>query len=82
MCTATTINSGLVELGLAVEFGISLHVPFWVSKFFTDDFGVPIPTRELFWSLILTLLIPLILGKCGVHLPELEELIVNSYIQI
>ena len=42
---------------------LAIQVPFWISKFFTDDFGVPIPTRELFWSLILTLLIPLILGK-------------------
>lgn len=42
---------------------LAIQVPFWISKFFADDFGVPIPTRELFWSLILTLLIPLILGK-------------------
>ncbi|KAM3692866.1 hypothetical protein ACB098_08G119800 [Castanea mollissima] len=52
-CMPTTLSSGVALT----------QVPFWISKFFADDFGVPIPTRELFWSLILTLLIPLILGK-------------------
>ena len=42
---------------------LTIQVPFWISKFFADGFGVPIPTRELFWSLIFTLLIPLVLGK-------------------
>ncbi|KAK7845637.1 putative sodium/metabolite cotransporter bass4 [Quercus suber] len=75
-CMPTTLSSGvaltqLVDGNSALALALTvmsnllgiLTVPFWISKFFTDDFGVPIPTRELFWSLILTLLIPLILGK-------------------
>lgn len=42
---------------------LTMQVPFWISQFFADGFGVPIPARELFWSLIFTLLIPLVLGK-------------------
>ncbi|GMY15825.1 probable sodium/metabolite cotransporter BASS4, chloroplastic isoform X1 [Fagus crenata] len=75
-CMPTTLSSGVAltqlvsgnsALALAMTvmsnlLGI-LTVPFWISKFFADGFGVPIPTRELFWSLILTLLIPLVLGK-------------------
>lgn len=75
-CMPTTLSSGvaltqLVDGNSALALALTvmsnllgiLTVPFWISKFFTDDFGVPIPTRELFGSLILTLLIPLILGK-------------------
>ncbi|KAM3692868.1 hypothetical protein ACB098_08G119800 [Castanea mollissima] len=75
-CMPTTLSSGvaltqLVDGNSALALAMTvmsnllgiLTVPFWISKFFADDFGVPIPTRELFWSLILTLLIPLILGK-------------------
>ncbi|XP_050280669.1 probable sodium/metabolite cotransporter BASS4, chloroplastic isoform X2 [Quercus robur] len=75
-CMPTTLSSGvaltqLVDGNSALALALTvmsnllgiLTVPFWISKFFTDDFGVAIPTRELFWSLILTLLIPLILGK-------------------
>ncbi|XP_056165244.1 probable sodium/metabolite cotransporter BASS4, chloroplastic [Syzygium oleosum] len=39
------------------------YVPFWVSKFFADGFGVSIPTEKLFWSLMYTLLAPSVLGK-------------------
>ncbi|XP_050280672.1 probable sodium/metabolite cotransporter BASS4, chloroplastic isoform X3 [Quercus robur] len=79
-CMPTTLSSGvaltqLVDGNSALALALTvmsnllgiLTVPFWISKFFTDDFGVAIPTRELFWSLILTLLIPLILGKVWQH---------------
>lgn len=38
-------------------------MPFSISKFIADGVGVTVPTKQLFKSLVLTLLIPLILGK-------------------
>ncbi|KAK9912014.1 hypothetical protein M0R45_035888 [Rubus argutus] len=40
-----------------------LIVPFSISKFIGDGVGVSVPTKQLLKSLVLTLLIPLILGK-------------------
>ncbi|EEF38515.1 bile acid:sodium symporter, putative [Ricinus communis] len=75
-CVPTTLTSGVAltqlvggntALALAMTvisnlLGV-LTVPFWVSKFLADGFGVSIPTKNLFWSLIFTLLVPLVLGK-------------------
>ncbi|KAG6629667.1 hypothetical protein CIPAW_14G101100 [Carya illinoinensis] len=75
-CMPTTLSSGVAltqlvggnsALALAMTVISNLlailAVPFWISNVFADGFGVSIPTRELFWSLIFTLLFPLILGK-------------------
>uniref|UniRef100_A0A2P2K7X4 Putative sodium/metabolite cotransporter BASS4ic isoform X3 n=1 Tax=Rhizophora mucronata TaxID=61149 RepID=A0A2P2K7X4_RHIMU len=40
-----------------------LIVPFSISKFIAAGVGVSVPTKQLFRSLVLTLLIPLVLGK-------------------
>nr|CAN79957.1 hypothetical protein VITISV_017152 [Vitis vinifera] len=40
-----------------------LIVPFSISKFIADGVGVSVPTKQLLRSLVVTLLIPLILGK-------------------
>ncbi|KAM5550662.1 putative sodium/metabolite cotransporter BASS4, chloroplastic [Rosa sericea] len=75
-CMPTTLSSGVAltqlagansALALAMTvisnlLGI-LIVPFSVSKFIADGAGLSVPTKQLFKSLILTLLIPLILGK-------------------
>ncbi|KAL6223574.1 hypothetical protein ACLB2K_006959 [Fragaria x ananassa] len=75
-CMPTTLSSGVAltqlagantALALAMTvisnlLGI-LIVPFSISKFIADGVGVSVPTKQLFKSLVLTLLIPLILGK-------------------
>ncbi|XP_048428619.1 probable sodium/metabolite cotransporter BASS4, chloroplastic isoform X3 [Pyrus x bretschneideri] len=75
-CMPTTLSSGVAltqlagansALALAMTvisnlLGI-LIVPFSISKFVADGVGVSVPTKQLFKSLVLTLLIPLILGK-------------------
>ncbi|XP_024185458.2 probable sodium/metabolite cotransporter BASS4, chloroplastic isoform X2 [Rosa chinensis] len=75
-CMPTTLSSGVAltqlagansALALAMTvisnlLGI-LIVPFSVSKFIADGAGLSVPTKQLFISLFLTLLIPLILGK-------------------
>ncbi|XP_010686026.2 probable sodium/metabolite cotransporter BASS4, chloroplastic isoform X2 [Beta vulgaris subsp. vulgaris] len=75
-CMPTTLNGGVAltqlvggnsALALAltvisVLIGI-LTVPLWITKFVADGFGVTIPTWPLFQSLVLTLIVPLILGK-------------------
>ncbi|ONK77589.1 uncharacterized protein A4U43_C02F8200 [Asparagus officinalis] len=75
-CMPTTLSSGVAltnlvggnsALALAMTvisnlLGI-IFVPFSLSKFIGAGAGVAIPTAELFKSLILTLLVPLILGK-------------------
>lgn len=75
-CMPTTLSSGVAltqlaggnsALALAMTvisnlLGILL-VPFSISKFIADGVGVTVPTKQLFKSLVLTLLIPLILGK-------------------
>ncbi|KAG7561056.1 putative sodium bile acid cotransporter [Arabidopsis thaliana x Arabidopsis arenosa] len=40
-----------------------LTIPFWVSRYIAGGVGVSFPTDQLFRSLIVTLLIPLIIGK-------------------
>ncbi|KAF8397906.1 hypothetical protein HHK36_016831 [Tetracentron sinense] len=40
-----------------------LTVPLSVSKFIVDGFGIWVPTEQMFRSLVITLLVPLILGK-------------------
>ncbi|KAG7947577.1 hypothetical protein I3843_14G102000 [Carya illinoinensis] len=75
-CMPTTLSSGVAltqlvggnsALALAMTVISNLlailTVPFWISNVFADGFGVSIPTGELFWSLIFTLLVPLVLGK-------------------
>lgn len=72
----TTLNGGvaLTQLvggnsALALALTISsvllgiLTVPLWITKFFADGFGVAIPSWQLFRSLLLILIVPLILGK-------------------
>ncbi|XP_057980147.1 probable sodium/metabolite cotransporter BASS4, chloroplastic [Malania oleifera] len=75
-CMPTTLSSGVAltqlaggnsALALAMTvisnlLGI-LIVPFSISKFIADGVGVSVPTKQLFKSLVVTLLIPLILGK-------------------
>ncbi|KAJ4720604.1 putative Bile acid:sodium symporter [Melia azedarach] len=75
-CMPTTLSSGVAltllaggnsALALAMTvisnlLGIMI-VPFSISKFIAAGVGVSIPTKQLFRSLVLTLLIPLILGK-------------------
>ncbi|KAJ8440764.1 hypothetical protein Cgig2_005495 [Carnegiea gigantea] len=52
-CMPTTLSSG-----------VSLtQVPFSISKLVASGVGISIPTKQLFRSLVITLLIPLILGK-------------------
>ncbi|KAK2973937.1 hypothetical protein RJ640_001405 [Escallonia rubra] len=43
-----------------------LIVPFTISKFIAAGVGVSFPAKQLFRSLILTLLVPLLLGKVAV----------------
>lgn len=75
-CMPTTLNGGvaLTQLvggnsALALALTVTsvllgmLTVPLWITKFFADGFGVAIPTWQLFQSLILILIVPLILGK-------------------
>ncbi|XP_030526711.1 probable sodium/metabolite cotransporter BASS4, chloroplastic [Rhodamnia argentea] len=75
-CMPTTLSSGVAltqlaggnsALALAMTvisnlLGI-LIVPFSLSKLIADGVGVTVPTKQLFKSLVLTLLFPLILGK-------------------
>ncbi|KAI3427711.1 uncharacterized protein J3R85_009283 [Psidium guajava] len=75
-CMPTTLSSGVAltqlaggnsALALAMTvisnlLGI-LIVPFSISKFIADGVGITVPTKQLFKSLVLTLLFPLILGK-------------------
>ncbi|CAK9141692.1 unnamed protein product [Ilex paraguariensis] len=75
-CMPTTLSSGVAltrlaggnsALALAMTLisnllGI-LIVPFSISKFIAAGVGLSVPTKQLFKSLVLTLLVPLILGK-------------------
>ncbi|XVF41321.1 hypothetical protein PTKIN_Ptkin01aG0271200 [Pterospermum kingtungense] len=75
-CMPTTLSSGVAltqlaggnaALALAMTvisnmLGI-LIIPFSISKFIADGVGVSVPTAQLLKSLILTLLVPLIIGK-------------------
>ncbi|XP_006436613.2 probable sodium/metabolite cotransporter BASS4, chloroplastic [Citrus clementina] len=75
-CMPTTLSSGVAlthlaggnsALALAMTIisnllGIMI-VPFSISKFIAAGVGISVPTKQLFKSLVLTLLIPLILGK-------------------
>lgn len=75
-CMPTTLSSGVAltrlaggnsALALAMTvisnlLGI-LIVPFTISKFIAAGVGASVPTKELLKSLVLTLLLPLILGK-------------------
>ncbi|CAJ2673456.1 unnamed protein product [Trifolium pratense] len=75
-CMPTTLSSGVAltqlagansALALAMTvisnlLGI-LIVPFSIRKFVASGVGVTLPTKQLFKSLVLTILIPLILGK-------------------
>ncbi|XP_027365447.1 probable sodium/metabolite cotransporter BASS4, chloroplastic isoform X2 [Abrus precatorius] len=75
-CMPTTLSSGVAltqlaggnsALALAMTvisnmLGI-LIVPLSITKFVADGVGVTLPTKQLFKSLVLTILIPLILGK-------------------
>ncbi|KAJ0103490.1 hypothetical protein Patl1_05900 [Pistacia atlantica] len=75
-CMPTTLSSGVAltllaggnsALALAMTvisnlLGI-LIVPFSISRFIASGVGVSVPTEQLLRSLVLTLLVPLILGK-------------------
>ncbi|KAI4295065.1 hypothetical protein MLD38_040673 [Melastoma candidum] len=75
-CMPTTLSSGVAltqlaggnsALALAMTvlsnlLGI-LIIPFSIAKFIASGVGVSVPTEQLFKSLVLTLLVPLILGK-------------------
>ncbi|XP_071930196.1 probable sodium/metabolite cotransporter BASS4, chloroplastic isoform X2 [Coffea arabica] len=52
-CMPTTLSSGIALT----------RIPFSISKFIASGVGVSVPTEQLFRSLFLTLLVPLILGK-------------------
>ncbi|XP_074290086.1 putative sodium/metabolite cotransporter BASS4, chloroplastic [Silene latifolia] len=75
-CMPTSLSSGVSLTQLAKgNFALALAmtvisnllgilvVPFTVSKFVGAGVGISIPTEQLFKSLVITLLIPLILGK-------------------
>lgn len=75
-CMPTTLSSGVSLTQLAGgNFALALAmtvisnllgilvVPFSISKFVASGVGISIPTKQLFRSLVITLLIPLILGK-------------------
>ncbi|KAL1191466.1 putative sodium/metabolite cotransporter BASS4 [Cardamine amara subsp. amara] len=75
-CMPTTLSSGVAlthlaggnaALALAVTVASNLlgilTIPFWVSRYIAGGVGVSFPTDQLFRSLIITLLIPLIIGK-------------------
>ncbi|KAL4576744.1 hypothetical protein LXL04_012843 [Taraxacum kok-saghyz] len=75
-CMPTTLSSGVAltrlaggncALALAMTVTSSLlailMVPFSISKLIASGLGASVPTEQLFRRLILTLLIPLILGK-------------------
>ncbi|CAI0442385.1 unnamed protein product [Linum tenue] len=75
-CMPTTLSSGVAltqlaggnsALALAMTVISSLlgilMVPFSIAKYVATGVGVTVPTKELFRSLVTTLLIPLILGK-------------------
>ncbi|KAJ4831742.1 putative sodium/metabolite cotransporter bass4, chloroplastic [Turnera subulata] len=75
-CMPTTLSSGVAltqlaggnsALALAITLisnllGI-LIVPFSISRFIASGVGISVPTKQLFKSLVLTLLVPLIIGK-------------------
>ncbi|XP_026427479.1 probable sodium/metabolite cotransporter BASS4, chloroplastic [Papaver somniferum] len=75
-CMPTTLSSGVAltqlaggntTLALAITvisnlIGI-LTVPLSISKFIADGVGVSVPTKQLFKSLVVTLVVPLVLGK-------------------
>ncbi|KAI3942132.1 hypothetical protein MKW98_003731 [Papaver atlanticum] len=75
-CMPTTLSSGVAltqlaggntALALAITvisnlIGI-LTVPLSISKFIADGVGVSVPTKQLFKSLVVTLVVPLVLGK-------------------
>ncbi|CAI9273168.1 unnamed protein product [Lactuca saligna] len=75
-CMPTTLSSGVAltrlaggncALALAMTVTSSLlaimMVPFSISKLIASGLGASVPTEQLFRRLIITLLIPLILGK-------------------
>uniref|UniRef100_A0A7N0VIR6 Probable sodium/metabolite cotransporter BASS4, chloroplastic n=1 Tax=Kalanchoe fedtschenkoi TaxID=63787 RepID=A0A7N0VIR6_KALFE len=75
-CVPTTLSSGValtqlvggnsaLALSLTVVSNLLgiLTVPFWVSSLLATGVGASVPTGELFWSLVSTLLLPLLLGK-------------------
>lgn len=82
-CMPTTLSSGVAltrlaggnsALALAMTLisnllGI-LIIPFSISKFIAAGVGVSVPTEQLFRSLVLTLLVPLILGKVARELSK------------
>ncbi|KAI3470605.1 hypothetical protein Pfo_027268 [Paulownia fortunei] len=82
-CMPTTLSSGVAltrlaggnsALALAMTvisnlLGI-LIIPFSISKFVAAGVGVSVPTERLLRSLVLTLLVPLILGKVARELSK------------
>lgn len=75
-CMPTTLSSGVSLTQLAGgNFALALAmttisnllgilvVPFTITKFVAAGVGISIPTKLLFRSLIMTLLVPLVLGK-------------------
>ncbi|KFK34868.1 hypothetical protein AALP_AA5G203900 [Arabis alpina] len=75
-CMPTTLSSGVAlthlaggnsALALAMTVASNLlgilTIPFWVSRYIAGGVGVSFPTDQLFRSLIVTLLVPLIIGK-------------------
>ncbi|KAF9607456.1 hypothetical protein IFM89_035594 [Coptis chinensis] len=100
-CMPTTLSSGVAltqlvggnsALALAMTvisnlLGIFM-VPFSLSKFIADGVGVSVPTEQLLRSLLITLLVPLVLGKdwAGKHVvrglgPGLDKPTVGNYVQ-
>ncbi|KAF7149150.1 hypothetical protein RHSIM_Rhsim03G0099700 [Rhododendron simsii] len=80
ICMPTTLSSGVAltrlaggnsALALAMTVVSSLLgilvVPFSISMFIANGVGVSVPTEQLFRSLILTLLVPLLVGKEYAH---------------
>ncbi|CAN7039549.1 unnamed protein product, partial [Brassica rapa subsp. trilocularis] len=60
LALAVTVASNLLGILTGSTY---LSIPFWVSRYIAGGVGVSFPTDQLFRSLIVTLLIPLIIGK-------------------
>ncbi|KAL3649939.1 putative sodium/metabolite cotransporter bass4, chloroplastic [Castilleja foliolosa] len=71
----TRLAGGNSALALAMTLisnllGILIQIPFSISKLIGAGVGVSVPTEKLLKSLVLTLLVPLILGKVARELSK------------
>ncbi|KAE9465401.1 hypothetical protein C3L33_02689, partial [Rhododendron williamsianum] len=95
-CMPTTLSSGVAltrlaggnsALALAMTLVSSLLgilvVPFSISMFIANGVGVSVPTEQLLRSLILTLLVPLLVGKVMfLLLYALEQVVLKEHLNV